>query len=172
MKGIRLYAVVLMLGILAVCTGVASAAGYPFAVLDTSTEDSVIVVGKFASGSGQFTEQEAQNLVQSVVAAVQGTLGSSGGSTIFTPSALKAAGLGDADELKTLVKQNYRAAGFDLYIFLDIKRTAQYATGFGNNIRIDVYAADMASFVDVSAPYLYAVSIEAPEMYLSLLSSL
>ncbi len=171
MRSIRLFAVALILGTLLVGTGVASAAGYPFAVLDNSTGTSAVIVGKFASGSGQFTQQEAQNLVDSVVAAVQSTLGSTGGSTILGPSDLASVGYGDADALKDFIKQNYMAAGIDVYIFLDIKRTAQYAAKFGNNIRIDVYVADMAQPLGISADYLYAASIEAPEMYLSLLQS-
>ncbi len=100
---------------------------------------------------------------------VQGTLGSSGSTLIYTPNQLAGFGLGDADALKNLVKSNYQQWGIGLYIFVDIKQVGQYYAGFGPNARIDVYIADMANLVNVNADYLYALSIETPKMYSDLL---
>jgi len=174
MKSIRLLLVGLILGGMVVCSGVASAAGYPFVVVDTSVYPT-IVVGKFASGAGQFTQTEAENLVQSIVAAVEGQdLVNTSTASVLTPSQLAGLSinghsLSDGDYVKNLVKQNYVDWGLGLYIFLDVRKKAEYSAGFGNNVRIDVYVADMASLLGISADYLYALSIETPAMYVSLL---
>ncbi len=162
MNKTKYFILSMVIGLLAFGASSASAAGYPFFVLDTSLGSPVVVVGKFST---QYTQAEAQNLTSAVVALVQDTLGSSGSTIIYTPNQLAAFGLGDADYLKDLIKGIYLQNGIELYIFVDIKQVGQYYAGFGPNARIDVYIADMAQAIGVNAPYLYALSIETPKMY-------
>jgi len=169
MKKLKIVSMSTIIGILLLFATAAFAGGYPFAVLDTSTSTKIVVVGKFST---QFTQQEAQNASAAVISLVQENLGSSGTTAMYTPNELASFGVGDADYLKSLVKDNYVAAGFDLYVFVDIKRVAEYVPGFGGNVRIDLFIADMAAALGISADYLYALSIEAPELYASLFSAL
>lgn len=166
MNKTKVFILSMVIGLLAFGASSASAAGYPFFVLDQSLGSPVVVVGKFST---QYTQAEAQNLTSTIVALVQESLGSSGSTVIYTPNQLASWGLGDADALNSAIKSNYQQWGIELYIFVDIKQVSQYAAGFGPNARIDVYVADMASYVNVNAPYLYALSIELPKMYSNLL---
>jgi len=159
----------MLVGLLAFGASSASASGYPFFAYDNSSSTSIVVVGKFSS---QYTQAEAQNLTATIVSLIEGTLGSSGNTLIYTPNELAAISLGDADTLKNAVKSVYKQYGIDLYVFVDIKQVSQYAAGFGPNARIDLYIADMASQVGVTADYLYALSIEHPKMYTDLLLQL
>jgi len=166
MNKTKVFILSMVIGLLAFGASSASASGYPFFVLDQSSETPIVVVGKFST---QYTQAEAQNLTSTVVALVQDTLGSSGSTIIYTPNQLVSLGLGDADYLKNLIKNIYAQYGIELYIFVDIKQVSQYAAGFGPNARIDVYIADMAAELGISADYLYALSIEHPKMYTDLL---
>lgn len=171
MRKTRIFALSMVLASLLFGATAAFAGGYPFAVLDTSTDTKVIVLGKFASGAEQFTQAEAQGLVTTIAGLISGTLGETTSSTsVLTPDDLVNFGY-DADALKAMVKANYRAWGLTLYVFVDIKKTAEYASGVGPNVRIDVYIADMASEVGIQADYLYALSLETPYMYTGLLGS-
>lgn len=170
MRKIKIYLLSLVVGTAFLGSACAFASGYPFGVIVNDTT-SIIVVGKFASGTGQFTQAEAQNLSVSVAGLVQSLLGGSGISTptVYTPSQLAAIGLGDADNAINLVKTNYLALGYDLFALVNISKTAQYTAGFGPNMRVDIYIADQAALVGVNAPYLYAASIEVPLLYTTLL---
>jgi hypothetical protein len=147
------------------------ASGFPFGVLTTSGSTKIVVLGDFSSVSGQFTQEEAQNLTATVAPIIQSLLTSSSSSVeieVLTPNQLRGY---DADTLKLLVKSNYKAWGYNTYIFVNITKKAEYVAGFGPNMRLDVYIADMASLIGVSADYLYATSIEVPYMYASILNS-
>ena len=150
--------------------GVSSfAAGYPFAVLTPSGSTKIIVLGNFDSSSGQFTQSEAQDLTATVAPIISGLLKNyiQTDIVVLTPDDLKGY---DADTLKPMVKSGYKSWGYNLYAYVDITKTAEYVKGFGPNMRLDVYIADMALFVGVVADYLYAASIEVPYRYTSFLN--
>jgi hypothetical protein len=170
MRKIKIYLLSLVVGTAFLGSACAFASGYPFAVI-VNGDTSIIVVGKFASGSGQFTQAEAQNLSVSVAGLVQSLLSGSSVSapTVLTPSQLASIGFGDADSDINLIKSSYKGAGFDVYVVVNISKTPQYVAGFGPNMRVDVSIADQASLVGVSAPYLYVASIEVPLLFASLL---
>jgi len=173
MKKATIVIVSLVLGVTLLGFSTGYAAGYPVAAIGTSTDTSIIVIGKFDPAS--FSQVEAQNISSTIFGALSGILGSLGSgsnTTLLTPDQLSGYGIADADYLKTLVKDNYIALGFDIFVFLDIKRTNPVSQVSGPNIRIDVWVADKASLFELTGDYLYAASVEAPEMYLSLLQSL
>jgi hypothetical protein len=150
--------------------GVSSfAAGYPFAVLTPSGSTKVIVLGKFDSSAGQFTQSEAQEMTATVAPIIKGLLKNlvQTDIAVLTPNDLKGY---DADTLKPIVKNGYKSWGYTLYAYVDITKTAEYVKGFGPNMRLDVYIADMALYVGVVADYLYAASIEVPYKYTSFLN--
>lgn len=169
MKRKGIASVFLTTAIILFMSGSSFASGYPFAVLTPSGSNSVIVLGKFDSSSGQFTQTEAQNLTATVAPIIQGLLKNivQTDVTILTPDDLKAY---DADKWKSMVKKDYKSWGFTIYAYVDVTKTAEYVKGFGPNMRLDVYIADMALFVGVLADYLYAASVEIPYKYISLLS--
>lgn len=148
--------------------------GYPVAVVAADDEDTILVLGKFASGAGQFTQAEADGLVNTVAALVQGFLGSTGGAVVLNPTQMAGYGLGDADNVKALAKANYPAWGVDIFVFVDISKTAETAPGYGPNMRLSVYVVDMATLLGPPIPAgdLYIASIEVPYMYTTLLNSL
>ena len=149
----------------------AFASGYPIAIITSCSLNSSqpsIVLGDFASGSGQFTQAEAQNLTTPITTAIQQALGNSGSSmtvTVLSPDQLTA---NDADTWKTIVYSNYKSWGFNTYTYVYISKSSVYATGFGPNIRLDFNVADKASLVNVKSAYLYLSSVEFPYMYLLL----
>ena len=100
MNKTKFFILSMLIGLLAFGASSASAAGYPFFAYDNSSSTSIVVVGKFSS---QYTQAEAQNLTATIVSLIEGTLGSSGSTLIYTPDQLAAFGLGDADALKNLV---------------------------------------------------------------------
>ena len=165
MRKTKMYVSTLVLGVMLFGSASAFAAGYPFAVATTSGSTKAIVLGKFASD--QFSQAEAQALTVSVAGIIQSFLASSN-PTVLTPSQMAAY---DADTWKTMVKSNYKAWGFSSYIFVNITKTPEHVAGFGPNLRLDIFIADMASLVGVQADYLYAASIEVPYMYTPLLNS-
>jgi hypothetical protein len=141
------------------------AGGYPFGIIDTGSSTKIIVVGKFSAG---FTQQEAQNASAAVISLVNSNLGSSTtGTSFFTPNDFKSMGIEDADLLKSAVKSVYQSWGFGLYVFIEVKRVGEYAPGFGNNVRVDAYIADMAVPLGISSDYLYLLSIETSEFLLT-----
>ncbi len=175
MRKTKIYLLSLVMGLTFFTSAGAIASGFPLAILSSSSLGYVIVIGKFASGSGQFTQAEANNLSLSVAGAIPGLiqslLGSSSVSapTVLTPNQLAAAGLSDADDVINLVKANYKAWGYSFYAVVNISKYFEYATGYGQNLRLDVYIADIAALLGLGGDYLYAASIEVPYMYASLL---
>lgn len=148
--------------------GTAEASGYPMAIIfnDPST-GSGIVVGKFGSG---FTSVSDANNVASIVGEGIALLGLGSAVSFYSPTQLAGFGLSDADALKSLVKGAYVGAGLSLYIFLDIKRTSGVSPSLGNNIRMDIWVADVGALIGFpeDGGYLYVTSIEVPEAYLAL----
>ena len=141
----------------------AFAAGIPFAVMGTSGTTKIIVVGKFSADSGQFTQTEAQSVTTAVASIIQSYLGAvSISATVFTPNQLSASGapFNDADDLLAYVKTNYKTWGFSQYAEVDIKKVSEYISGYGQNVRMDIF---MNSY--------YIASLEIPYSYLSLLQS-
>ncbi len=141
----------------------AFAAGIPFAVMGTSGTTKIVVVGKFSADSGQFTQTEAQSVTTAVASIIQSYLGAvSISATVFTPNQLSASGapFNDADDLLAYVKTNYKTWGFSQYAEVDIKKVSEYISGYGQNVRMDIF---MNSY--------YIASLEIPYSYLSLLQS-
>lgn len=171
MKKIVILALIVFALVGSVATALGS--GYPVAVIAADTDSTILVLGKFASGTGQFTQAEADGLVNTITALVQGFLGSTGGVVVLNPSQMAGYGLGDADNVRALAKANYIAWGADIFVFIDIKKTAtEYVSGYGPNMRLDVLVADLSTELGLPGDYLYATSIEIPYMYAQLLSSL
>lgn len=133
----------------------AFANGYPFGIVSTSSSSKTIVVGKFST---QFTQQEAQNFTAAVVSLVGAN---AQGTAIYTPNVLASYGITDADLLKMAVRSAYKSQGFSTFIFLDIKKTAEYVAGYGSNIRIDIYLPT-GNGVD----FAYLLSIETSQSLL------
>jgi hypothetical protein len=141
-----------MVGLLLGATAV-HADGYPFGVISKSSSTTSIVIGKFST---QFTQKEAQDFTAAVVKLIGS---SAAGTTIYTPNDFAAMGITDADVVKLAVRQSYKAMGANNFIFLDIKKTAEYAAGYGYNIRIDVYlptgtGVDFAYLLSLETSYL------------------
>lgn len=95
--------------------------------------------------------------------------------TILRPVRLLPGGVTDADVLKDYIKGVYKAWDFTLYAFIDIKRVTGTAPELGSSMRIDIWVADAASLahqigLTVTGDYLYVVSLEIPEAYLTALS--
>ena len=147
----------------------AHASGYPLGI--TIQDDgslgtgNIIVVGKF--GSGFTSVSDADNVASAVTSAVS-LLGLGSNVQVYPPSLF---GSTDADTLKSIVKGGYTNAGYSLYVFLDIKRVASVSSTYGNNIRIDAWAADFGLLPEVGG-YAYVTSIEVPESYLAFVSLL
>jgi len=59
------------------------------------------------------------------------------------------------------VRSAYKSQGFSTFIFLDIKKTAEYVAGYGSNIRIDIYLPT-GDGVD----FAYLLSIETSQSLL------
>ncbi|MBI5589697.1 MAG: hypothetical protein HY881_04350 [Deltaproteobacteria bacterium] len=163
MKKPMMYVLCMVIGVMLFGGASALASGYPFAILSSSGPMPTILLGKFASDNGQFTQAEAQNLTAPIAAILQKFF-SSTATSVLTPNQLAAY---DADTLKTLVKSNYKNWGYSTYTFVNITKTPEYAAGFGPNVRQDIYIADKAYLVNVQADYLYVTSIEQPYMYLT-----
>jgi hypothetical protein len=159
-----IWAIAIALTMMFASTALAS--GYPMIAGDMSS--GVLVVGKFDSNS--FTLSEA-NQIAATVAGMLGMLGEQ--TQFFGPSQVGPAfGISDGDAVKSAAKSAYQSYGFDVYIFLDIKRVGAVSQDLGQNLRIDVWVADMAAELGIPGDYLYAASIEAPEMYLSMVGEL
>ncbi|HWR88712.1 MAG TPA: hypothetical protein VN260_00500, partial [Dissulfurispiraceae bacterium] len=60
----------------------------------------------------------------------------------------------------------------DLYLFLDISKTPSISAQYGNNIKIDVWVPDLAALLGFSGDYLYAATLETPEVLTGFLSLL
>ncbi len=152
-------------------TAPAYSSGYPALGLymTGNPEDiSVVVVGKFDSS---FNPQDVDAFFSAAMSLVGGSLP---GVTVLGPSQLAQYGspFNDADSLKAFVKSAYQGLGIDLYIFLDATKVNSVEAQYGKNVRINAWVADMASEVGFTGDYLYATSIEVPELYLQLLSQL
>jgi len=159
--------------ILFVGTAPAYSSGYPVLGLYTPSSPgdvSVVVVGKF--DSSDFSLSDVGSYAQSLQG-VLGTLGSSLPGIVFMgPNELAQYGFADADNLKNYIKSVYQGV-VDIYVFLDVtKVNSPYSAQYGQNVRIDAWVADLAALVGSTDDYLYAASIEVPEIYLSLLSQL
>ena len=149
----------LLIVLLLSTTASAVAGGIPFAVLGTSGATKIVVVGKFFSDSGQFTQTEAQSMTTVIASFVQSYLGAvSISATVLTPTQLSAYGspYNDADALLALVKTSYKTWGFNTYAEVDVKKVAEYVSGYGQNVRMDVF---------MSGSYL--ASLEVPYSYIS-----
>lgn len=171
--------VILALVVAALAGSVGSAlavGGYPFLVLAEGSEDgsaTIAIVGKFYDGAGQFTFDEANTLVTSVTTGVTDLLGTPVAVPVLTPRQLTDLGYGNADSDKALLKSAYKSAGIEFLVFVDIKKTGEYAPGFGQNMRVDVYIVDLATLIGPPIPPgdLYVASLELPYVYVSLLNS-
>jgi hypothetical protein len=176
-----LRAVVLAVGFVTVLgASSAYASGFPMGVV-AGTD--VVVVAKFGSGFTSLSDAES---VTTPVQRALANLNLSSSLQFFTPTQLAGVGITDADNLKVLVKNNYAAAGFSTYIFIDISRVsvpAAAGTAFGPyNLRLDLYVADLETIlqnqgVPISLPstpdgYTYLASIEVPESYEAMLTFL
>ena len=150
-------------GIMLFGSASAVASGYPFAIIYSGGPEPSILLAKFASETGQFTQNEAQNLTAPLAAVIQTYLGNSP-LFVITPDQLAAY---DADILKDMIKFNYLSWGYTTFIFVNITKRPEYAAGYGPNIRQDIFVADKAALVNVMSDYLYVTSTEQPYMYLS-----
>jgi hypothetical protein len=156
--------------------GSALASGYPFLVLAEGNESgtaTIAILGKFHEGAGQFTFDEANTLVTSVIAGVTNLLGTPAAVPVLTPRQMTDLGYGNADNDKAFLKSAYKSAGIEFLVFVDIKKIGEYAPGFGQNMRVDVYIVDLATLIGPPLPPgdLYVASIELPYVYVSLLNS-
>jgi len=165
----------LILCILTIGTATAFSSGYPAAALGSlnitgsdgkTTKIDYVVVAKFTSGATGFTFTEAETYSELVVTAVTSLLSSSDVTTL-TPSQLAAAGISDADAAKSLVANNYKAAGYEVFVFIDIKKAAAVTALTGPNIRLDIYASGLLGDSE-----MYLASIETAIAYLDLFGSL
>ena len=150
-------------GILLFGSASAVASGYPFAIINSGGSEPSIVLGKFASDPGQFTQNEAQNLTAPLAAIIQTYLGNS---PLFVITTDQLAAY-DADTLRDMIKFNYLSWGYTTFTFVNITKRPEYAAGYGPNIRQDIFIADKAALVNVMSDYLYVTSTEQPYMYLS-----
>lgn len=168
----------LILCILTIGSATAYSSGYPAAAIGTFTGSNgstsrvdYVVLAKFASGASGFTFAEAESYSEMVVTAVSSLMSSLGDGaltpTTFTPSQLAAAGIADGDAARTLVANNWAAAGMEIYVFLDIKKAPAVTAASGPNIRMDIYASGLMGSAEI-----YLASIEAPIQYFSILGSL
>lgn len=153
------------------------AGGIPALDIYNSGGTSIIVLGSYDSAGFTFDEANTiSTLVSSLSSQIGPLLGLSGLSTSglsnFTPSQLKTYGYTDADTLKTFIKDSYLPSGFSLYIFLDITKSAGISQAYGQNLKINIWIADLASTLGMTGDYLYLGSIELPMMYITFLSGL
>ncbi len=156
-------------------------AGYPSVSVLGDTEIQVGVLSKYEASS--FTAAEAEAISGQVATILSTLLGSMGLDTSvnlmvnMTPSQVAANfGITSADTFAAFALHNYKAYGLDLYVFLDVSRVAGLnESGLpGNNIRINAWIGDIQSLLPGLVPgdYLYAASVEVPEFYLTLATSL
>lgn len=163
MRKHRMYVLNLVIVLMLSTTVSAFAAGIPFAVVGTSGATKIVVAGKFSADSGQFTQTEAQSITTAVASIIQSYLGAASiSATVLTPNQLMSYGspYNDADTLISTVKANYKTWGFSQYAEVDIKKVSEYISGYGQNVRMDIF---MSGF--------YIASLEIPYSYLSLLQS-
>jgi hypothetical protein len=159
----------LILCMLALGTTTAYSSGYPAAALGTldlgsgSTPINYVIVAKFNTGTNGFTLTEAETYSEMVVTAITSLLPSSG-VTVFTPNQLT--GL-DADAARSLVASAYVQAGYEVFVFVDVKKAAAVTVAAGPNMRLDIYASGL---LDPSEMYL--ASVEIPLLYINSLGGL
>ncbi len=156
-------------------------AGYPSVSVLSGSQIKVGVLSKYEASS--FTSAEAEQISGQVAAILNTLLGSAGLDTSaslvlnLTPSQVAANfGITSADTFAAFALHNYKAYGLDLYVFLDVSRVAGLnESGLpGNNIRINVWIGDIQSLLPGLVPgdYLYVTSVEVPEFYLTMATSL
>lgn len=153
MKKILFFFVCLFL-ITSVSTAIAG--GYPMAAIGSFSGIDAVVVGKF--DSSDFTFAEA-NQISQILGGGLSLLGLPG-AFLVTPQQLQSIyGITDADALKNFVFANYKAAGLDLFIFLDINKVNAVDPALSPSLRADVWLAGTSS-------YMYLLSIEIPLAYI------
>jgi hypothetical protein len=156
-------------------------AGYPSVSVLGDPEIQVGVLSKYEAST--FTPAEAEAISGQVATILSELLGSMGLDTSvslmlnLTPSQVAANfGFTSADAFAAFALDNYKAYGLDLYVFLDVSRVAGLnESGLpGDNIRIDAWIGDISNILPGLVPgdYLYVTSVEVPEIYLTLSSSL
>jgi hypothetical protein len=91
---------------------------------------------------------------------------------------LAANGFSSADVLAAYALTHYKNFGAQIYIFLDVSRTQGVAgSQMGGNLRVNVWIGDVVGlglsslFPSVTGNYLYVTSLEIPETFLTLASS-
>lgn len=156
-------------------------AGFPSVTVLSGSTGVVGVLSKYDTSS--FTFAEAEQISGQVATILSSLFEPSIGldtslSLVLneTPSQVAANfGFTSADAFADFALNNCKAYGRQMYVFLDIYRVAGLdESGLGNNIRIDAWIGDISSFLPGLVPgdYLYITSVEVPEIYLTLASSL
>ena len=129
----------------------------------TPSKIDYVVVAKFASGASGFTLADAEKYSDLVVTALTSVLPSSG-VIILTPNQL--AGV-DGDTAKSYVAGAYSGLGYEVFIFVDIKKAAAVTVASGQNIRLDIYATGL-----LPGGEMYLASVETAISYIDLLGGL
>jgi hypothetical protein len=156
----------------------ANASGIPAAGLMTDPDSPLLVVIKFGA---DFTQQDAETNAQLISQA----LGLAGqyttvtqGFMFFSPATLAQMGMTDADALKDLLRAPAEQLGY-LFIFLDIsKKPSAGGTQYGLSHKVDVWIANdrtvsqFAHALGLTGAFLYAATLEYPEMYPQLLTQM
>lgn len=160
---VRKRFIALVFGILLfVSVSTAFASGYPVAAIGSFSGIDAVVVGKFNPTDFTFTEAEQ---ISQILGGGLSLLGLPG-AFLLTPTQLQSFGFNDADSLKDYVYANYKPAGLELFIFLDIRKVTAVVPSMGQSLRADVYLATM----EPETPYLYFLSIEMPLAYIMALA--
>ena len=157
---------------LAIGTATAYSSGYPALAVGslnitgsngTPSKIDYVVVAKFASGASGFTQADAEKYSDLVVTALTSVLPSSG-VIILTPNQLTGV---DADYAKSYIAGVYAGLGYEVFIFVDVKKAAAVSALAGQNIRLDIYATGL-----LGSSEMYLASVETAISYIDLLGGL
>lgn len=151
-------------------TAPAYSSGYPALGLylpSTAGDTSVIVVAKFDSS---FNVQDVDSFFAAAMSLIGGSMPQ--GLAVYGPSQLVPYQITDADILKNTALSIYQELGISLYIFLDVTKVNSVDPQYGQNVRINAWLADAAYDFGFTGNYLYAASVEVPEVYFQMLSQL